>query len=87
MMSFGRALGGLSVLQFSWNRSLHQRRTRRPFPVVPDARIKTPAQSTRPPRILVKSFLALHHLDSVYMQGAPRDLRDYFMSSWKNEKR
>ncbi|EDW89316.1 uncharacterized protein LOC6528560 [Drosophila yakuba] len=87
MMSLGRALGALTFMELSRSRSLHQRRTRRPFPVIPDARMKIPEQSSRPPRILVKSFLALHHLDSVYMQGAPRDLRDFFMSSWKNAKR
>ncbi|XP_037716627.1 uncharacterized protein LOC119551377 [Drosophila subpulchrella] len=85
-MPLGRALGGLVLTSVPRSRSLHQRRTRRPFPVVPDARLNTPAQSSRPPRILVKSFLALHQLDSAYMQDAPRDLRDFFMSNWKNVK-
>ncbi|XP_016970166.1 uncharacterized protein LOC108037996 [Drosophila rhopaloa] len=85
-MSLGRALGSFVLTGVPQNRNLHQRRTRRPFPVVPDARLNTPAQSSRPPRILVKSFLALHQLDSKYMQDAPRDLKDFFMSRWKKVK-
>ncbi|XP_017067433.1 uncharacterized protein LOC108105399 [Drosophila eugracilis] len=82
-MSLGRSLGGWILTTSPHSRNLHQRRTRRPFPVVPDARMNAPVQSSRPPRILVKSFLALHELDSVYMKDAPRDLRDFFMSNWK----
>ncbi|KAI8035696.1 uncharacterized protein LOC128256832 [Drosophila gunungcola] len=80
----GRAFGGLILTGVPGSRSLHQRRMRRPFPVVPDARLNTPVQSSRPPRILVKSYLALQQLDSQYMQDAPRDLRNFFMTKWKN---
>ncbi|XP_017061304.1 uncharacterized protein LOC108101470 [Drosophila ficusphila] len=86
-MSLGRAFGGLILSGVPQTRSLHQRRTRRPIPVVPDLRSNAPAQSSKPPRILVKSFIALHHLDSEIIQDAPRDLRDFFMSNSKNVKR
>ncbi|EDV35692.1 uncharacterized protein Dana_GF19795 [Drosophila ananassae] len=82
-MSLGRNLCGLVLTNVAGCRGLHQRRVRRPFPVVPDRRTFSRAETTKPPRLLIRSFKALNQINSSYMREVSIEFSDQFLSKWK----
>ncbi|XP_017105891.2 uncharacterized protein [Drosophila bipectinata] len=82
-MCLGRALCGIMPQNVAGSRSLHHKRVRRPLPVVPDRRTFSRAETTKPPRLLVRSFQALNQINSSYMREMTSEGSDQFLSKWK----
>ncbi|KAH8301678.1 hypothetical protein KR059_008464, partial [Drosophila kikkawai] len=68
-------------------RSVYQSPRRRPLPVVPERRTFLPEVTSKPPRILLKSYWAIHRMESKLMQDALPNQKADFLSKWKYVKR
>ncbi|KAH8401217.1 hypothetical protein KR009_003777 [Drosophila setifemur] len=82
-MYLGRAFCGLVPPNMSVIRSLHQRRVRRPFPVAPERRPMAGQESARPPRLLLKNYLAVNRVFFSDTQNVLARRTEHFWSKWK----
>ncbi|KAH8277824.1 hypothetical protein KR018_008102 [Drosophila ironensis] len=82
-MSLGRALWGLAPMNLLSSRNFHRRCYRKPFFKFPERRIRPPIDNKKPPRLLVKSFKALHNIQTSFTRDGSIAYEDQFPTKWK----